>query len=270
MDATTDFIPLDSTSSSLSSSYNPPPLFTTTAASLSQHPYPKDADTIPYTFVVTADTQFGMTSRNQEWETEMAYSRKAIDAINAMDPRPLFCCVCGDLVDMNADLYAPVEFNTATNNDTSLELQEQRHTMNEIQDAQNQDFQRTWQHLHPDIALVCVCGNHDVGNRPTPTSIQRFRSAFGPDFFSFWVSRCVSWCDRESVPAMSSMRDSSLVYSIWHVYPLTCVLLLLWIMTNQSTFHPWNILLAQSFRLSIHAPYRNNPTHRSNDPMSLC
>jgi hypothetical protein len=40
--------------------------------------------------------------------------------------------------------------------------------------------------LHPDIALVCLCGNHDVGNRPTPRSIARFRSAFGDEYLAFW------------------------------------------------------------------------------------
>jgi hypothetical protein len=40
--------------------------------------------------------------------------------------------------------------------------------------------------LNPDIALVCLCGNHDVGNRPTPRSIARFRSAFGDEYLAFW------------------------------------------------------------------------------------
>jgi hypothetical protein len=49
-------------------------------------------------FVVCADTQIGMTSGNKEWETELAYSREAIKMINNLNPRPLFCCMCGDLV----------------------------------------------------------------------------------------------------------------------------------------------------------------------------
>ncbi len=33
---------------------------------------------------------------------------------------------------------------------------------------------------------MCLCGNHDVGNRPTPRSIARFRSAFGDEYIAFW------------------------------------------------------------------------------------
>ncbi len=40
--------------------------------------------------------------------------------------------------------------------------------------------------LDPSIALVCLCGNHDIGNRPTPRSISRFRSAFGDEYLAFW------------------------------------------------------------------------------------
>jgi 3',5'-cyclic AMP phosphodiesterase CpdA len=36
--------------------------------------------------------------------------------------------------------------------------------------------------------MVCLCGNHDVGNRPTKTSIERFTNAFGDDYLSFWVN----------------------------------------------------------------------------------
>jgi len=31
-----------------------------------------------------------------------------------------------------------------------------------------------------------VCGNHDVGNRPTPNDIQQYRRDFGDDYFAFW------------------------------------------------------------------------------------
>ena len=38
------------------------------------------------------------------------------------------------------------------------------------------------------IILVCVCGNHDVGNRPTKDTIANYQSTFGDDYFSFWHS----------------------------------------------------------------------------------
>lgn len=55
-----------------------------------------------------------------------------------------------------------------------------------LQDRQNVDFQQIWSQLDDDIALVCLCGNHDVGNVPTPTSIARFEQAFGDDHLAFW------------------------------------------------------------------------------------
>ena len=33
---------------------------------------------------------------------------------------------------------------------------------------------------------VCVCGNHDVGNRPTKDTIENYKNTFGDDYFSFW------------------------------------------------------------------------------------
>ena len=41
--------------------------------------------------------------------------------------------------------------------------------------------------LRSDIPLICVCGNHDVGNIPTKESVEEYRRNFGDDFFSFWV-----------------------------------------------------------------------------------
>lgn len=138
-------------------------------------PQEESAASLPsadYTFVVCADTQFGMTKNNKDWEAEKSYSRQVIQQINALEERPLFCCVCGDLVHMTADIYAKER--------TEAEC-------HRIQDAQNADFQQIWAALHEDIALVCVCGNHDVGNRPTAQSVDRFRQAFGNDYLAFWV-----------------------------------------------------------------------------------
>ena len=141
---------------------------------LDKHSKAPDADDKDVTFVVCADTQIGMTSLNKEWKTELEYSQQAIQAINVLEPRPLFCCVCGDLVDMVASYYA-------------AQLGEEE--CNRVQDLQNQDWKQTWDDLHPDIALVCVCGNHDVGNRPTKATIDRFVGAFGDDYLAFWAKR---------------------------------------------------------------------------------
>jgi len=127
---------------------------------------------LEHSFVVCADTQFGMTTMNRDWEAEKEYSARAIEFLNKMDPPPLFCCVCGDLVDMVASLYPDRSESEC----------------DRIQDEQNRDFKLTWDALDTNIPLVCLCGNHDVGNCPTGASIQRFASAFGDDYLAFWAN----------------------------------------------------------------------------------
>ena len=57
-----------------------------------------------------------------------------------------------------------------------------------LQAEQNAAVQTVWSGLHPAIALVCLCGNHDVENCPTPTSIQTFTKAFRDDYLAFWAN----------------------------------------------------------------------------------
>jgi hypothetical protein len=65
---------------------------------------------------------------------------------------------------------------------------------NLVFEQQVTDFQRVWAGLHPDIVLVCLCGNNDVGNRPTWASIRHWTSSFGDDFLSFWVNGTFNLC----------------------------------------------------------------------------
>ncbi|KAL7554929.1 hypothetical protein ACHAWF_018483 [Thalassiosira exigua] len=161
-------------------------------------------------FVICADTQFGITKflqihgcpkhlnflcllstkRNQTWQAEMDYSREAVELINSMRPRLLFVCVCGDLVYMeytlekskgNKSKFPSSLFNCATGFASGA-------ICDSIQDEQNFAFEAIWSGLHPEIGLVCLCGNHDVGNRPTPRSISRFRKAFGDEYLAFWAN----------------------------------------------------------------------------------
>ncbi|TNN62784.1 Serine/threonine-protein phosphatase CPPED1 [Liparis tanakae] len=41
----------------------------------------------------------------------------------------------------------------------------------------------------PSIPLVFVSGNHDLGNTPTPSTLEQYCSAWGDDYFSFWEPR---------------------------------------------------------------------------------
>lgn len=122
----------------------------------------------PFFFIQGADTQFGMTDAYIEnktiitWDKEMDLAKQSIRAINAMNPKPKFFIVCGDLI----------------------------HAMpgTEYREAQEEDFFKVFKELNPDIPLICVCGNHDVGNTPTPASIENYRQTFGNDYFTFYFA----------------------------------------------------------------------------------
>lgn len=113
----------------------------------------------PFFFMQLADTQYGMFTGNKGFDQEAVLVRKAVEHINRLRPR--FVIVCGDLT------HATPE-----------------HARYAAQVAQyHQDFSQ----VDAQIPLVCVCGNHDVGNRPTPDSIASYQKNFGDDYFSFWV-----------------------------------------------------------------------------------
>ncbi|CAK9099286.1 Serine/threonine-protein phosphatase CPPED1 (Calcineurin-like phosphoesterase domain-containing protein 1) [Durusdinium trenchii] len=114
--------------------------------------------------VVMKPKQLG-ARRKPDWdEVEIDLSRRAVKLINQMSPRPKFVVVCGDLVHAFPSEGAK-------------------------QAAQVETFKKIYSEIHRDIPLVCLCGNHDVGDRPTPTSIKVFSSRFGDDYFSFWVGQ---------------------------------------------------------------------------------
>jgi serine/threonine-protein phosphatase CPPED1 len=113
----------------------------------------------PFFFLQLADTQFGMFNKNESWEQETALFTRAVEQINRLKPR--FVIVCGDLVNQPA--------GGAT------------------YPAQVAEFKRIARQVDPTVPLVCVCGNHDVGDQPTPAQLSAYRSDFGDDWFTFWV-----------------------------------------------------------------------------------
>lgn len=46
--------------------------------------------------------------------------------------------------------------------------------MIDINELQIKDFQQVFSKLHPSISLICVCGNHDVGNTPDKNTIKKY------------------------------------------------------------------------------------------------
>lgn len=96
-----------------------------------------------------------------KWEKEVTLIKASVEKVNRMAPRPRFYVVCGDLVDA---------FPGTPN-----------------REAQVADLKKAFQMLDKEIPLVCVCGNHDVGDVPTVESVHKFRSDHGPDYFTFFV-----------------------------------------------------------------------------------
>ncbi|XP_063221363.1 serine/threonine-protein phosphatase CPPED1-like [Bacillus rossius redtenbacheri] len=119
-------------------------------------------------FVQTADIQFGLIQRYLEnnpqpgWAKETALAELAVEKVNRMRPRPRFMVMCGDLCDAFPEQQP------------------------ELREQQEKEFKRIFSKLHQDIPLVCVCGNHDVGDEPTAKSVQAYRNSFGDDYFTFW------------------------------------------------------------------------------------
>ncbi len=107
----------------------------------------------PFFFMQLADTQYGMFTGNKGFEQEVALAQQAVEHINRLRPR--FVIVCGDLTNATPD-----------------------HPRYQAQVAQ---YQQDFSQVDAEIPLVCVCGNHDIGNRPTPTSIASYRKNFGDD-----------------------------------------------------------------------------------------
>jgi len=110
-------------------------------------------------FIQMADCQLGMFEENLSWDKEIDLLEQAVDHINRLKPK--FVIVCGDLT--HAKPFRPAY------------------------DDQVADYKRIMSRVSDDIPLVCICGNHDVGNKPKKETIQSYEKNFGSHYFSFWV-----------------------------------------------------------------------------------
>jgi serine/threonine-protein phosphatase CPPED1 len=98
-----------------------------------------------FTFAQICDTQLGMGGHEHDVRT----FKMAVRQINAL--KPDFAVICGDLV-------------------------------NHAKDESFADFNA----IKAELTVPCyyVPGNHDVGNKPTPRSLKRYRRIMGEDYFS--------------------------------------------------------------------------------------
>lgn len=112
----------------------------------------------------------------------------AVSHINRL--KPAFVVVCGDLI--NAFPSNPSEAA-----------------------EQTAAFKKAARRIDPSIPLVCVCGNHDIGNVPNAATIKTYTSAFGPDYFTFWsrgvkfiVMNSSLYKDASSARALGAEHDN--------------------------------------------------------------
>lgn len=142
------------------------------------------SDINKFYFVQAADTQLGMmyhwgtdgtgTKRgttghpypDSKWDMEIELCKKSVNILNNLSPLPAFFIVCGDLVDAFEHQYP------------------------EVREKQELAFKEVYSNLNPEIPMICVCGNHDIGNSPTKESIDKYISSFGDDYFSFYKNGC--------------------------------------------------------------------------------
>ncbi|XP_040885493.1 serine/threonine-protein phosphatase CPPED1 [Toxotes jaculatrix] len=124
----------------------------------------------PFCFIQAADPQLGLMKAWRDgdcdgggdiWEEEVELTKQAVEAVNQLRPRPRFMVLCGDLVHAMPDTP--------------------------FREGQERDLKAALKGTDPSIPLVFVSGNHDLGNTPTPSTVEQYCSAWGDDYFSFWV-----------------------------------------------------------------------------------
>lgn len=106
-----------------------------------------------FIFVQICDTQFGFANKDLTFEAETAHFEQAAAAINRL--KPAFVVACGDLVNRPGDA------------------------------AQIAEFKRISSQIDRAIPVYNAPGNHDVENSPTASSVEKYRSVFGKDFYMF-------------------------------------------------------------------------------------
>jgi len=158
----------------------------------------------PFFFMQLADTQLGLESSftgKTGWDKEIELMRIAAAEVNRL--RPAFAIVCGDLIN-----EYPIE-------------EEGRKADPELRRRQIADYKEVFSLIDEDLPLVCLCGNHDIGDRPNSASIRSYTDNFGDDYFSFWCNgvKCVVvnsqlWKDdsdaKESREAMDRWLEAEL------------------------------------------------------------
>jgi len=149
-----------------------------------------------YEFICMGDPQFGMGDQKREEE----FSRLAVKFINQRKNRIKFVIVCGDHTHNLEDFWSKGDLEGG-----------RKKRLQELV-----AYKDVYSKLDKSIPLVCVCGNHDVGNKPTTETIQLYKNEFGDDYFSFWCGG-VKFCvlNSQIIQGLEPSNPLSIAHEKW-------------------------------------------------------
>jgi len=149
-----------------------------------------------YKFICMGDTQLGMGDQ----KTEEEFSKIAVEFINKRRGHIKFVVICGDHTHNLEGIWAKGDVVSG-----------RKKRIDELK-----AYKRIYSKLHKDIPLVCVCGNHDVGNKPTDQTIKLYTEEFGDDYLSFWAGG-VKFCvlNSQIIQGLDSSNELSRKHEKW-------------------------------------------------------
>jgi UDP-2,3-diacylglucosamine pyrophosphatase LpxH len=123
-----------------------------------------------FEFILLGDPQIGFDDQKKEEE----FTELTVKFINDRFKyqRIKFVVVCGDHTHNFEQIWDKKE---------TLEINRKKRKV------QLAVYKKIWRRLNPALPLVCVCGNHDVGNSPTAQTIKLYTDEFGDDYVAFYV-----------------------------------------------------------------------------------
>jgi len=149
-----------------------------------------------YEFICMGDAQIGMGDQKREEE----FSKLAVEFINKRKDRVKFVVVCGDHTHNLEDMWSKGDLEGGKKK--------------RIQELAA--FKDIYSKLDETIPLVCVCGNHDVGNKPTEKTTQLYKDEFGDDYLSFWCGGVKFMVlNSQIVQGLSPSDELSIAHEKW-------------------------------------------------------
>jgi len=149
-----------------------------------------------YEFICMGDPQFGMGDLKKEKE----FSRLAVEFINQRKHRIRFVVICGDQTHNLEDLWSKGDIQGG-----------RKKRIDELR-----AFKMVYSKLDKQIPLVCVCGNHDVGNKPTVKTVQLYKEEFGDDYLSFWCGGVKFLVlNSQIIQGLSQSNELSIAHEKW-------------------------------------------------------